>query len=98
MAWAYTLTLLVIVFPGYLIYALRTVGVRCRDWLAQLRISAPATAGMATVVIGCRWLLGGVAEWPDLPLLVVEVSVGVLTYTALAWREIRWYLREGLRT
>lgn len=98
MAWTYTLTLLLIVFPAYLGYALKTVHVGYRDWLAELKVSASAAAGMAATVAGCRWLLAGVFEWPALPLLVVEVAVGVVVYTLLAWPDIRWFFGEGLRT
>ncbi len=97
MAWTYTLTLLLIVFPVYLGYALKTVKIRYRDWLAQFKVSASAAAGMGLAVSGCRWLLADVLHWPAWPLLVVEVAVGVAVYSLLAWPEIRWFLREGLR-
>ncbi|NUQ64020.1 MAG: oligosaccharide flippase family protein [Pirellulales bacterium] len=97
MAWTYTLTLLVIVFPAYLFYALKTVHVRCRDWLVQFIVSAPAALGMALAVLVCRRLFLNALHWPALPLLAAEVAVGVATYTLLAWRDIRWFLREGLR-
>ena len=92
----YSLTMLVIVFPPYLLFALRTVGVGCRPWLAQLRTAGAAALAMGLIVAACHWLLGHVLGWPDAALLTVEILVGVLSYALLARREIRWFIRQGL--
>jgi O-antigen/teichoic acid export membrane protein len=96
-AWAYTLTLVVLVFPVYLGYVLRTVRIGYRDWLAQLKVALPAAVVMGAVVLGCRWLLKDHFHWSDRPLLAVEVAVGVLAYVLLAWPDIRWFLDQGLK-
>jgi len=68
-----------------------------RAWLSQLHPAAPATLVMAVLVAACRWLLKDLLAWPDLPLLAVEVLVGVACYLLLARRAILWFVREGLR-
>jgi PST family polysaccharide transporter len=92
----YTLGLIAVVFPPYLGFALATVKVPWRAWLVQLHPTGAATLAMALLVAACRWILKESA-WPDLPLLAVEVLVGVATYVLLARRAILWFVREGLR-
>ena len=93
---SYSLTLILVVFPPYLWLGLRTVGLRCTDWLAQLRTAARATLAMSLVVLACRWVLTVLVPVPDLVLLLVEVVVGVACYAAFARREIGWFARQAL--
>jgi len=96
-ALGYALGLIALVFPPHLGFALATVKVPWRAWLSQLHPAAPATLVMAVLVAACRWLLKDLLAWPDLPLLAVEILVGVATYVLLARRAILWFVREGLR-
>ncbi len=95
-ALSYTVTMVVVVFPPYLWLALRTTGVRCADWLSQLRTAACGAAAMGLIVAACHWILGHLLGTPDLVLLAVEILVGVLTYAIFTWRDIRWFIRQGL--
>jgi len=88
---------LAVVLPPYLVFALRSAGVPCREWLAELHPAAPAAAGMGLVVLAFRWLLGRIVPLPDLPLLVGEVIVGMASYAFFARRAIRGLLREAVR-
>lgn len=96
-ATAYTATLCCLVFPVYLVFSLRVLKIPVRDWLTQLKVSLPAAIGMGVIVLGGRWLLVSHWTWPAWALLAVEVALGVLAYSLLAWRDLRWFLREGLR-
>ena len=91
-ALGYSLTMLLVVFPAYLLFCLRTVGIAPGRWLAQLRTSAPASLAMGLIVAGARYLLTG--RLPDGPLLALEVLVGVLVYCLLARREIVRLLKK----
>lgn len=93
---SYSLTLILVVFPPYLWLGLRTVGVRCTDWLVQLRTAARATLAMGLTVLACRWVLTAVLPAPDLVLLLVEILVGVACYALFARREIAWFARQAL--
>ena len=88
---SYSVTLLFVVFPLYLRFCLRTVGVPYRRWLAQLRTPALATAVMAAPVAACHCFLSHLS---DPLLLTVEILVGVLTYVLCARREIRRFLEN----
>jgi O-antigen/teichoic acid export membrane protein len=94
---SYSLTMVLVVFPPYLRFALRTVGVRCADWLAQLRTAGLAALAMGLVVLACRWVLEYSLQTPDAVLLAVEVLVGVLTYAVFARRQIAWFVRQGVK-
>ncbi len=96
-ALGYTLGMLLLVFPPTLLFALRSVGVPWRDWIAQLRPAVPATAAMAMVVLATKWLLETVLAWPASALLLGEVLAGVATYVLWARDALRWYLRQGLQ-
>ncbi|MFH1264665.1 MAG: oligosaccharide flippase family protein, partial [Planctomycetota bacterium] len=50
-ALSYTLTMVLVVFPPYLWLALSTVGVRCVDWLGELRSAARGSLAMGLVVL-----------------------------------------------
>ena len=95
-ALGYSASMLLLVFPCYLAFALRTVGVAFRDWLAQLLPAAPAAGLMGLVVALCHGLLGSVWRLSDPALLAVEVLAGVTVYLLLVRREIAWLLRQGL--
>ncbi len=90
-ALSYSLTMLLVIFPPYLLFCLRTVGVSARRWLDQLRTSAPASLAMGLIVYACHYFFP--AEAPDALLLGVEVLVGVLVYAVLTRREIGHFLR-----
>jgi O-antigen/teichoic acid export membrane protein len=94
-ALGYSASMLLLVFPFYLAFALRTVGVAFRDWLGQLFPAAPAAGLMGLVVALCHRLLGFVWPLPDPALLAVEVLVGVTVYLPLVRRDIAWLLRQG---
>ncbi|MEN6497464.1 MAG: lipopolysaccharide biosynthesis protein [Thermoguttaceae bacterium] len=96
-ALGYSLTLLLVIFPPYLLVALRTVGIRPTAWLAQFAPAIPATLLMSLLVGACHWLLGRIYPLPDLALLGVEISVGVASYAFLVRRELGWLLKQGLR-
>jgi PST family polysaccharide transporter len=95
-ALGYSISMVLLVFPGYLAFALRTVDVAFRDWLGQLVPAAPAAGVMGLVVALCHRLLGSVWPLPAPMLLAVEILVGVLVYSLLARRDIAWLLRQGL--
>ena len=95
-ALSYSLTMVLIVFPPYLWFALRTVGVRCLDWLLELRTAAVGTLAMGLIVAACHWILGDILHTPDAVLLSVEILVGVLCYALFTRREIRWFVRQGI--
>jgi PST family polysaccharide transporter len=95
-ALGYSASMLLLVFPCYLIFALRTVGVAPRDWLGQLFPAAPAAGLMGLVVAACHGLLGIVWRLSDPALLAVEVLVGATVYLCLVRRDIAWLLRQGL--
>jgi PST family polysaccharide transporter len=95
-ALGYSASMLLLVFPCYLTFALRTVGVAFGDWLGQLFPAAPAAALMGLVVALCHGLLGFVWRLPDAALLAVEILVGVTVYSLLVRRDIGWLLRQGL--
>jgi PST family polysaccharide transporter len=92
---SYSLTMVLVVFPPYLWLALRTVGVRCTDWLLQLRTAARATLIMGLAVLACRWFLTDVVPTSDVVLLLTEILVGVLCYAALTRTEIAWFARQA---
>ncbi len=99
-ALGYVLGLALLVFPPYLGFALATVKVPCRAWLAQLYPAGPAALGMGLLVAACHWALGRLLGWSDsapLALLTVELLLGVGSYVLFARRAIRWFIREGLR-
>jgi hypothetical protein len=52
---------------------------------------------MAALVATVHWFFGVYLAWPDLPLLVVEILIGVASYVLVARRAILWFVREGLR-
>ena len=83
---SYSLTMVFIVFPPYLWFALGTVGVRGVDWLRELRPAARGTLAMGLIVAACHWLLGDVLQIHDALLLAVEIPLGVLLYEMVAGR------------
>jgi PST family polysaccharide transporter len=93
-ALGYSATMLLLVFPCYLAFTLRTVGVAFRDWLGQLFPAAPAAALMGLVVTLCH--VDFVWRLPDPALLAIEILVGVTVYLLLVRRDIAWLLRQGL--
>jgi len=98
-ALGYTLGMLLVVFPAYLAFALRSVRVPLWAWLAQLHPAAPATAAMALTVVATRWLACSLWDLGQRPLalLAAEMLIGVATYAVFSRRAIGWFLREGLR-
>jgi PST family polysaccharide transporter len=92
----YSLTMVLVVFPPYMALALRTVGVRCVDWIVQLRPAARGTLAMGVIVLACHVLVGHVLHAPDAVLLLVEIPLGVLSYLYFTRREIAWFVREAI--
>jgi PST family polysaccharide transporter len=93
---SYTLTMVLVVFPPYMALALRTVGVRCVDWLAQLRTAAAGALAMGLIVLACRGVLGHVLRASDLVLLCVEIPLGVVSYVVFTRREIAWFVGQAI--
>jgi len=98
----YTLGLIVVVLPAFLLLTLNTVHVSCRAWLDQLRPALWATLGMAALVGTCHGLFGRAAWWfgpllplPDALLLALELAVGVTSYAVFSRRAIGWFLRQA---
>jgi PST family polysaccharide transporter len=94
---AYSLTLVLIVFPPYLVFVLKTIGLSWREWLREVHSVALPAIGMGLVLALVHGLLRHVYRWPPGPLLVTEISLGVALYGVLARREIRRLL-DLLRT
>ncbi|OHB86219.1 MAG: hypothetical protein A2V98_13250 [Planctomycetes bacterium RBG_16_64_12] len=97
-ALSYSVTMVLVVFPPYLWLALRTVGVRCVDWVVELRSAAGGSLAMGVVVLACHAIVGDALQAPDSVLLLVEVLVGVLSYVLFTRRELAWFVRQGLRS
>ena len=54
---SFTLALVFVVFPGYLLLCLNTVAISLRDWLAQMYRPALAALGMGLAVLGVKYAL-----------------------------------------
>jgi PST family polysaccharide transporter len=93
-AWGYSLTWVLIVFPPYVWYAGRTIEQDPAIFVAPQRRAFLAAAGMAAIVGGLGFGLSRVETIP-LIRLVVMVAAGVALYAVLARRELR-YVREQL--
>ena len=72
----YSLTMLLVIGPLYMLYCLRVAGIRPRNWLRQLRRPALAALAMGVVVWVCRAVLLSMGLAP-LAVLAIEVSLGV---------------------
>jgi PST family polysaccharide transporter len=92
---SYSAAMVLLVFPPYLVFCLRTVGISARTWLAQLLPAALAAVGMGLMVALCHALLVPPRAVPVLARLAAEIAVGVVVYAILARREIRWFLSLG---
>lgn len=79
---------MILVFPFYLAFAMATVGLSWRLWLAEVHAAARPAIGMGVVLIAGHVLLARVWHLPDLPLLVAEILLGVSVYGILARRQI----------
>ncbi|MBI3465216.1 MAG: oligosaccharide flippase family protein [Planctomycetes bacterium] len=86
---SYSLTMLLVIGPLYMLYCLRVASIRPQHWLRQLRRPALAALAMGAAVWGCRAVLFSMGLAP-LAVLAVAVLGGVAVYAALAWTEIRW--------
>lgn len=93
---AYSFTLVVVVFPPYLAFVLKTIGLSCRQWLAEVQAAARPAIGMGLILAVVHWLLGCVYGVPDGPLLVTEILLGVTLYGLFARREIRRLMKTIL--
>lgn len=93
---AYTAALAVVVFPPYLVVALRAAGVRPGPVLGPLRPAAGAALAMAAVVGACHVVLTRFPPLSDLALLLVELGAGAGSYAILARGEFRWLLRGAV--
>jgi PST family polysaccharide transporter len=96
---SYSLTMLLVIGPLYMLYCLRVAEIHPQSLLRQLHRPALAALAMGVVVWGCREALFSMGLAP-LPVLGIEVSLGVAAYAALAWPEIHWCLDQlgGMRT
>jgi len=95
-ALGYSLTMLGVVFPIYLTFALRAVKIPLRQALSQVTPAAPAALGMGILVGVCHVVFGQLAPLADAPLLSLELGVGLVSYAFLARREFSWLARQGL--
>lgn len=93
-AWGYSLTTCLALFVPYMAFCLKQVGVPLSAWLRQLVRPAIAAAGMGVAVFAISRTLAKSMHLPPLADLLTEISVGVVVYSALAWREIRWCLDQ----
>jgi len=89
-ALGYSLTLAVVVFPPYAVYALRMVGLSWRQWLVQIVPAARAALLMGLIVLACRAWLVRRTGLSDPALLAVELVVGVAVYASLARGQWQW--------
>jgi O-antigen/teichoic acid export membrane protein len=90
---SYSLTMLLVIFPLYMLYCLRVIGVRPQIWIRQLRRPALAAAAMGLAVWCCRTLLFSLGL-AALPVLIIEIAAGVAIYIALIWGEIAWLIDQ----
>jgi PST family polysaccharide transporter len=86
---AYSLSLVLVVFPPYLVFVLKTIGLSWRQWLVEVHAAARPAIGMGLVVAAAHAFLGRVCRMPDAPLLIAEIFLGLAVYGVLARREIR---------
>jgi PST family polysaccharide transporter len=93
-AWGYTLAIAAVVFLPYMAAALGAVGIKLRTWL--LLVVRPALAALA--MGGLVWFVGTLIDRTSEPhavlRLAIEIAVGVVTYSLLAWRDVRWCLTQ----
>ena len=85
---SYSLVLVLVVFPPYLAFALKTVGLSWRQWLAEVRQAAKPAIGMGLILAVYHWLFTQAWPLPDLPLLLTEILLGAAAYGVLARRQI----------
>ncbi|HEY2841093.1 MAG TPA: lipopolysaccharide biosynthesis protein [Pirellulales bacterium] len=89
-AWAYSLTTCMAIFVPYMVFCMRAIGVSPLAWARQLVRPAMAAIGMGVIVFVAREKLLGVTSLGPAARLVIAMSIGVVAYGALAWRELRW--------
>ena len=94
MAWGFALTTCLVLFLPYMLFCLRLVDVSPANWVRQLTRPALAALGMGAIVLVTRTVLVQQAAVGPALLLLIEISVGVAAYLALAGREIRWCLDQ----
>ncbi len=87
-AWSYSLAMVLVVFPPYLWFCLRTAGLPWRGWLMQFRVALPAALTMGLAVGALKYAVGRWFHWSDPVLLTCECLCGALVYVLLARREI----------
>ncbi|NQT38886.1 MAG: lipopolysaccharide biosynthesis protein, partial [Planctomycetes bacterium] len=87
-AWSYSLAMVLVVFPPYLWFCLRTAGLPWRGWLTQLRVALPAALTMGLAVGALKYVVTRWLHWSDPVLLTSECVCGALVYVLLARREI----------
>lgn len=90
---SYSLTMVLVIGPLYMLYCLRVIGIRPQRWIEQLRRPALAAAATGLAVWLCRKLLFSLGLAP-LSVLTIEVLAGVSVYIALVWGEIRWFVDQ----
>jgi PST family polysaccharide transporter len=85
---AYSFIMVVVVFPPYLVYVLRTIGLPWQRWLAEVQAAARPAIGMGVILALIHWGLGRAELMRTGFLLVTEILLGVALYGLLARREI----------
>jgi len=94
-AWAYSLTTCLATFGPYMVFCMRSIGVSPWAWALQLFRPASSALGMGVIVFVARHEL--LAAAPNLGAsarLLILMTIGMVAYSALAWRELRWCLQQ----
>jgi PST family polysaccharide transporter len=91
LAAGYVVAVVGVFFVPYLIFALRTAGVRASDWFRTLRPAAVAAVAMGAVVLACRFALARIDGLAPAASLAIEIAIGVAAYALFARREAAWF-------
>jgi PST family polysaccharide transporter len=89
LAIAYTVLIAGVWFPAYLVYCLRSAGVRVRDVVLPLGPALISAVAMGLAVWGLRRAPQIQALAPAMRLAIL-VAAGIVIYCVLAFREIVW--------
>lgn len=90
----YVFTLVVVLFPPYLVYCMRSVDVSPGQWLRAIRRPAIAAGLMGLIVLGGKLLLVWTTSFGDAATLAVLIPLGAIVYIWLAREEVRWIVQR----
>ncbi len=88
-ATSYTVALGLVIFPLYLAIVLKVADVSIVRAIQALWSPARATLVMGAAVGGTRWIITSAEHLPEMGRLVVLIPIGVFTYMATIWPELR---------